>query len=204
MTNNYMKNWVLSRNIFVVLIYRILLIMFLFSLCRIGFYLFNFKMFPDLSMGQFLTIMKGGVMFDISAVVYINMVFILLHIIPFEFRYKDSYQKVLKYIFYVTNGIAIAMNGMDFVYYRFVDKRATADVFKTFENESNMGKLFFRFLYDYWPATVFTLFLWFLMVYLYKRVKVEKPQYVNKIAYYSVNILMIPVVNFWQESTCKI
>jgi phosphoglycerol transferase MdoB-like AlkP superfamily enzyme len=151
-------------------------------------------MFPDVSMGQFLTIMKGGLMFDISAVVYINMVFILLHIIPFDIRYNDAYQKVLKYLFYITNGIAIAMNGMDFIYYRFVDKRATADVFKTFENESNLGKLFFRFLYDYWPATVFTLFVWFLMVYLYKKVKVEKPQYDNKIGYYSVNILMIPVV----------
>jgi len=189
-----MKNWVFSRNIFVVLIYRILLIMFLFSLCRIGFYLFNYKMFPDVSMGQFLTIMKGGLMFDISAVVYINMVFILLHIIPFEFRYNNVYQTVLKYIYYFTNGIAIAMNGMDFIYYRFVDKRATADVFKTFENESNLGKLFFRFLYDYWPATLLTLFVWFLMVFLYKKVKVEKPEYVNKIVYYSVNILMIPLV----------
>jgi len=133
-------------------------------------------------------------MFDISAVVYINMVFILLHIIPFEFRYNNVYQTVLKYIYYFTNGIAIAMNGMDFIYYRFVDKRATADVFKTFENESNLGKLFFRFLYDYWPATLLTLFVWFLMVFLYKKVKVEKPEYVNKIVYYSVNILMIPLV----------
>ena len=49
------------------------------------------------------------------------------------------------------------MNGMDFVYYRFVDKRATADVFKTFEHETNLVKLFFRFLFDYWPATLFTL-----------------------------------------------
>jgi phosphoglycerol transferase MdoB-like AlkP superfamily enzyme len=32
------------------------------------------------------------------------------------------------------------------------------------------------------------------MVWLYKKVKVEKPQYVNKIGYYSVNILMIPIV----------
>jgi phosphoglycerol transferase MdoB-like AlkP superfamily enzyme len=189
-----MKNWVFSRNIFIVLLYRILLVMVLFSLCRIGFYLFNFKMFPDLSPGQLLNIMKGGLMFDISAVVYINMVLILLHIIPFEFRYKDTYQKAVKYIFYTTNGIAVAMNGMDFIYYRFVDKRATADVFKTFENESNLGKLFFRFLYDYWPATLFTIFVWFLMVWLYKKVKVEKPHYVNKLAYYSVNILMIPVI----------
>ena len=189
-----MKNWVFSRNIFVVLIYRILLIMVLFSLCRIGFFMFNSKMFPDVSISQLLTLLKGGLMFDISAVVYINMLFILLHIIPFEVRYKDVYQLILKYIFFITNGIAIAMNGMDFVYYRFVEKRATADVFKTFEHETNLIKLFFRFLSDYWPATLFTFFAWFLMVYFYNQVKVEKPVKVNKIVYYSVNILMIPLV----------
>ena len=101
-----MKNWVFSRNIFVVLIYRILLIMVLFSLFRIGFYLFNHKMFPGVTPGQLLTMMKGGLTFDISAVVYVNMLFILLNIIPLEVRYKDVYQEILKYIFYITNGIA--------------------------------------------------------------------------------------------------
>jgi phosphoglycerol transferase MdoB-like AlkP superfamily enzyme len=151
-------------------------------------------MFPGVTVSQMLTMMKGGLSFDISAVVYINMLFILLHIVPFEFRYKDAYQAVLKYIFFITNGFAIAMNGMDFVYYRFVDKRATADVFKTFEHDTNNTKVFFRFLTDYWPATLFTIFLWFLMVFLYKKVKVEKPGSVNRIGYYSVNILMIPLV----------
>jgi phosphoglycerol transferase MdoB-like AlkP superfamily enzyme len=86
------------------------------------------------------------------------------------------------------------MNGMDFVYYRFVDKRATADVFKTFEHDTNNIKVFFRFLIDYWPAALFTFFIWFLMVYLYRKVKVEKPGSVNRIGYYSVNALMIPLV----------
>ncbi len=168
--------------------------MFLFSLCRVGFFLFNYKMFPGVTISQLLTMLKGGLSFDISAVVYINMLFILLHIVPLEIRYKELYQVILKYIFFITNGIAIAMNGMDFVYYRFVDKRATADVFKTFEHETNLVKLFFRFLFDYWPATLFTLFAWFLMVYFYNKVKTEKPGPVNKIGYYSVNILMIPLV----------
>ena len=104
--------------------------MILFSLCRIGFFLFNFKMFPDISVGRFLTIMKGGLMFDISAVVYINMIFILLHIIPLEIRYSDIYQSILKYLFFITNGFALAMNGMDFVYYRFVDKGQLQMFFK--------------------------------------------------------------------------
>lgn len=144
--------------------------MFLFSLCRIGFYVFNFKMFPDVTPGQFLTMMLGGLSFDISAIVYINMLFILLHIVPFEFRYDRIYQKVMKFLFCITNGIAIAMNGMDFVYYRFINKRATADVFQTFENESNLTKLFFKFLADYWTATLFTFFLIFLLIYLYNKV----------------------------------
>ena len=168
--------------------------MFLFSLCRIGFFLFNYRMFPGVTISQLITILKGGLSFDISAVVYINMFFILLHIVPLEVRYKEFYQVILKYIFFITNGIAIAMNGIDFVYYRFVYKRATADVFKTFEHETNLVKLFFRFLFDYWPVTLFTLFAWFLMVYLYNKVKTEKPGPVNKIGYYSVNILMIPLV----------
>lgn len=151
-------------------------------------------MFPGIPTRELITMMKGGLSFDISAIVYINMIFILLHIIPFEIRYNDGYQKILKYIFFITNGIAIAMNGMDFVYYRFVDKRATADVFQTFAHDSNNTKVFFRFLLDYWPATLFTFLVWFLMVFLYNKVKIEKPGNVNKIGYYAVNIIMIPVV----------
>ena len=127
-----MKKWIFSKNIYVVLAYRILLIMILFSLGRIGFFIFNLKMFPGITLVQLITMMKGGLTFDISAIVYINMLFILLSIIPLEIRYTEVYQKILKYIFLISNGIALSMNGMDYVYYRFVDKRATADVFKTF------------------------------------------------------------------------
>ncbi len=189
-----MKNWVFSRNILVVFVYRILLVLCLFSFCRLGFYLFNHKMFPGINPGQFFSILKGGLIFDISAVVYINMLFILLEIAPFDYRYNQVYQKVIRYIFFITNGIAIAANCMDFVYYRFVFKRATADVFRTFEHESNLLKIFFKFLADYWPATLFCFFIWFLMVYLYNKVRVKKPEPSNRIVYHIVNILFIPLV----------
>ena len=130
-----------------------LLILFLFSLSRIGFYVFNHRMFPDISVSQFFNILKGGIVFDISATVYVNSLFIVLSIIPFDFRYTGLYDKILKYVFFISNGIAIAANSADFVYYRFIFKRATADVFKTFENEQHMSKMFFKFLADYWPAT---------------------------------------------------
>lgn len=168
--------------------------MLLFSISRVGFYVFNFKMFPDIPYTQFLTILKGGLLFDISATVYINLIFIFFNIIPFEIRYNKIYQEILKYLFFITNGIAIAANSADFIYYRFVLKRATTDVFKTFEHENNLVKLFFEFLIDYWQLVLFTLFLIFLMILLYNQVKVVKPVAKNRILYHSMNVLMAPLI----------
>jgi len=189
-----MKNWIFSRNILVLLFYRILLVMFLFSLSRIGFYLLNLKMFPGITAGEFFSILRGGLLFDVSAAIYVNSLFILLSVIPLDIRYNEIYAKILKYIFFITNGIAFAANSADFVYYRFVYKRATADVFRTFENETNLPGLFFRFLFDYWYVTLFCIAIWFLMVYLYNKIRVVKPAAENRIAYYSINVLAMPLV----------
>lgn len=188
-----MKNWLFSRNIYIVLIYRILIILLLFSVSRAGFYVFNNKMFPGLTAGEFLTIMRGGLLFDISATVYINMVFILFQLVPFDFRYGRKYQKSLAWLFFITNGVAFAANTADFVYYRFVFKRATSDIFGTFEGEPNILKMILRFLIDYWPATLFCITLWVVMVWLYRRLEPVKPQPSNRTVYTIVNILMIPL-----------
>jgi phosphoglycerol transferase MdoB-like AlkP superfamily enzyme len=189
-----MKSWVISKNVIVLLFYRILLVLFLLLLSRIGFYLFNLKMFPGIAPGEFISILWGGLVFDISAAVYINMLFILLQIVPFDIRYNRVYQKISMWIFFITNGLALAMNSADYVYYRFVFKRATADVFGTFENESHMGKMFFNFMLDYWPAALICIFLLVLMAFLYRKVKLKKPDPHNRIIYYIINVLFIPLV----------
>lgn len=189
-----MKNWLFSRNILIVLIYRIILVLLLFSLSRIGFYFFNLKMFPGITPGEFISILRGGIVFDISAAVYINMLFILLQIAPFDFRYSKIYEKLSMWLFFVTNGLALAANSADYVYYRFVYKRATADIFGTFSNEENIGRMFFKWMFDYWPAALTCIILWIVMVWLYKLVRPRKPDPVNKLVYYSINVLFIPLV----------
>lgn len=188
--------WIFSRNIITVFIYRVILILFLLMLSRIGFYLFNHMMFPDITFGQFLHALRGGIVFDLAAVVYFNMLIILLHIFPFDFRYNRIYEQVLKYLYFIVNGIMLSMNGADYVYYRFLTKRATADVFGTFRNEQNNGRLFFKFLIGYWPATLFTIFLIGLMVYLYGRVKPVKPQPEKRLPYFAINFAVVPMVLF--------
>lgn len=189
-----MKKCTFPRNISALLLYRIFLIMFLLTLSRIGFYVFNHQMFPDVSFGEFMGILKGGLLFDISAVVYFNMLFIFFSIIPFDIRYNRIYENILKYLFFLANGLVLAINGADYVYFRFLNKRATSDIFSTFNNEQHLGKMFFKFLFDYWPATLFCLFLIVMMVIFYVKVKPAKPSVKNRLVYFGVNLLIIPLV----------
>ncbi len=180
----------IRRNIYTALILRLLIILLLFSICRIGFYLFNTSFFPDITFLKFLRIMYGGLKFDISAILYTNLLFILLHLLPFPFRYNRHYQQVLKYLFFIFNGIALAANTADFIYFKFILKRTTAEVFQEFANESNMTKLFFRFIADYWYASLFWLALIIIMVWLYIRVKVEKPTPFNPVLHVTGGIAL--------------
>ncbi len=189
-----MKNPLKSRNILFVLGYRILIVMILFSLSRAGFYVFNYRMFPGISFLQLLDIMRGGLLFDISAVLYINLIFIFFNIIPFDIRYNARYQEVLKYFFLLTNSIALSINSADYIYYRFVLKRATSDIFQTFEHEQNLTKLFFKFQIDYWQVVVFTILLIFALIALYNLVRSEKPSPGNRLVYYTVNVLAVPLI----------
>src|SRR5690606_14618183 len=90
------------NNIYVVLLLRLLLVMMMFSICRLGFYFFNKSFFEDISAAEMLRLMAGGLVFDLSTVLYVNSLYILLMIVPLEVRFKQSYRTVLRYLFFTT------------------------------------------------------------------------------------------------------
>lgn len=192
----YFQDVRLQGNIYWVLFLRLLLAMLLFTLCRIGFYIYNTSYFPDMTVNHFLRILWGGLRFDMTAVLYINSLIILLTLIPFDIRFTSAYQTILKYLFYILNGLAIAANLADFIYYKFTLRRTTADIFNEFEEGPGAGGLFFRFLIDYWYVTIFAVGIYWLMVFLYKRIKVEGPMIQNRVAYYGAGVLAIPLVAY--------
>jgi len=181
-------------NLYTALALRLLLVMFLFMVCRVSFYLFNINFFPDMTARNFGRLLWGGMRFDLVTMLYFNLLFILLMIIPVDWRFNRYYQQTLKYIFFVTNGIALAMNVADFIYYRFTLRRTTADVFRQFDNETNMSGLWMRFVIDYWYATVFFIALVALMVFLYNRIRVTGPQLKSRVAYYTLGGVAIPLI----------
>jgi phosphoglycerol transferase MdoB-like AlkP superfamily enzyme len=190
-------NWNLSGNIYRALILRILLSMALFTGCRLGFYFFNTSFFPNMTLRMFLGLMAGGLKFDLVAVLYTNLLFILMMVLPFQFRFRYGYQEFLKYLFFITNGFALALNVSDFIYYRFTLRRTTADIVQQFENEKNITGLVLHFLVDYWYAVLFWMAMVVIMVKVYNRIKVWGPQIKNKFTYYIAGVVLVPLIAYF-------
>jgi phosphoglycerol transferase MdoB-like AlkP superfamily enzyme len=183
-------------NLFVVLILRLCLVMILFSACRVGFYLYNAGYFPEMTFGTFLSLMRGGLVFDLVTLLYFNALYILLMIVPTDIRFRKGYQNFLRILFFITNGFALVTNVADFIYYQFTLRRTTADVLLQFENETNMAGLWFKFIIDYWYAVLFWVFIMIALVWLYNRLSIQGPQMKNRIAYYIGGALSIPLIAY--------
>lgn len=188
-----MRLTTLKENIYVTLVLRFLLLLLLYTVCRVAFYLFNQPLFPGINASGFFTILYGGIKFDISALLYVNSLFIVSQIIPFKFRHHSTYQRACAWVFYITNGIALAFNIGDIAYYPFTLKRTSFSLFSQFANEQNKIKLFFQFLWDYWYVLLLFVLVIALMIFLYKRTIRTSVSFKNNWLYYGTSILMIPL-----------
>ena len=180
-----------EANEYLVLLYRFAVLMILYSFCRILFYLFNPSSFPKVTFSSFLIILKGGLIFDVSALLYLNVLFILLFLIPFQFKFNNWYQSLLKWIFIVSNGLGLAFNLIDIIYFRYILKRTTASVLDIVAFDADNTHLIMRFFYDFWyiPA-IFTLLILILWV-LYSLFEPKPFRFRHPFAY---TLSVIPVI----------
>jgi len=183
-----------EANEYLVLLYRILILMGVYSLSRILFYLFNTASFPKVTFLSFLTIMKGGLMFDISALLYLNVLYLLLYIIPFQFKFNIGYQRMLKWIFMVCNSFGLAFNLIDIIYYRYILKRTTASVFDIAGFDAGNGKLILRFFYDFWYIPgIWILFIIALSI-LYSLLKPKNFRFKHPFIYFVSGVPIIVLI----------
>lgn len=152
-----------------VLGYRFLLLLIYYTLCRILFFIFNAASFPKVTFDSFLTILRGGVGFDISALLYLNVLFVVLSLLPLRSKFKPWYQKTLKWIFMISNSVGLAFNLIDVVYYRYILKRTTASVFDIAAYDAGNFNLIGRFFIDFWYIPVMLILMILSLSALYSR-----------------------------------
>lgn len=174
-----------------VLFYRLGLAYLFYFFARILFYFFNKDLLLVDRFSEFANICFRGFAFDTTAILYINLLFILFSILPLVINTKPIFQKIVFYIYFSTNLLAYSTNFIDLIYYKFSNFRFTSSVFNEFNNETNGSSLFFAFIRDYWYILVLFIFLSWIWIYLYRKVTISQKAIPNKTIYFITSIIAI-------------
>lgn len=138
----------------------------------------------------------GGLKFDTVSVLYANLLFIVLSLLPFHFRERSWYRRILFWYYAVINSLLIvAVNLADCVYFRYTQKRFTSDeIF--FTDNSNSAQLVLKFAAENWYLLLVGAVLIWLFVWGYGRKITPRSPLREGWVYYSVNtgLLVIAIL----------
>lgn len=122
-----------------------------YFVCRIVFLLTNYSSFSDnLTAAHLMEMLRGGFLFDSSAIMYTNVLWIVMVLFPIHLKETPTYRKVCKWLFVVVNSLAVVMNLCDCVYFQYTSRRTTSTVFSEFSHEGNLAGIFGTELIRHW------------------------------------------------------
>ena len=171
---------------FIALFYRIFLVYICYTICRILFVYFNNDITQIESFSELADLCYLGIRFDNVAIVYSNLIFILMSIIPWRGTTFVAYQKILFWVFLSSNAFFLGLNFIDLEYYRFNNNRLMSNFLEVIEFESNKATLFFHFIEVYYYQFVFFFLMIFILTWAYKKVKVY-PIHIDNYFHYSIS-----------------
>ena len=148
--------------------WNLFLAMVLYTLCRLVFFLLNKSLFPDIGLSRFLMLCRAGWRFDLSTVLFTNVPYLLMILIPFHFRENKVYRGVSKGLFVVPNFLAYAIDLADGVYFPFTNRRTTCTVFQEFGGDDNLGRIFLHEATVHWYLVLLGIGILFLLIKGYR------------------------------------
>ncbi|MCZ8197676.1 MAG: LTA synthase family protein [Flavobacterium sp.] len=175
-------------NEYKVLFYRIGLAYLFYMIARVLFYFYNQNFLKVDSVSDFFALSYYGLAFDTTAILYINLVFILFSILPFWKNTSQNYQRYLFYLYFASNLLAYSFNFVDFIYYKYTQSRTTVAALDVVKHETNLTTLFSSFVVDYWHVFLLFFVMSFLWIYLYKRVRVVATIPAKKVHYFGFSL----------------
>lgn len=140
------------------LIKRLTLLFVIYTACRLLFLLFNWTTYSHLATSDLLFSFFHGWRFDLSAICYINALFVILSLLPFQLIRKPGYQRFLRVFFVLTNAPFILMNLVDIEFIQFTNKRMSG---ATLGMAKDIGEQFGQLILNYWHlAFLFLGIIW--------------------------------------------
>ena len=126
----------------IALISNLLLVFVAYMATRIAFLLENYSTYEHVfSSPKMWDIFWGGVYFDISAIAYTNALYILLVLLPCHLKECTGWQRFCKWLFILINGLGLATNLGDAVYFQYTARRTTIAFFSEFGADDKLGSI---------------------------------------------------------------
>ena len=133
------------------LVVNLVLAYLVYFVARIAFLFENYSFFKaGLDISHLWQLFRGGLMFDTSAIVYSNALYILLILFPIWVKETDIYHRICRWLFVIINSVGLFINLCDAVYFPFTLRRTTTSVFKEFSNEHNLGNILGTEIIHHW------------------------------------------------------
>jgi len=134
----------------------------LYFFARLIYLIVNYSYFEQgLTFSHLMEMLGGGLVFDTSAILVTNIPYIVMMLIPWHKKEHQTYQLVCKWVFIVINGLALAINLCDSVYFQYTMRRTTTTVFSEFSNEGNLGSIFLTETFHHiYLVVFFILVMW--------------------------------------------
>ncbi len=153
-----------KRSHFIVLFWRILFFLALYSVGRLFFFLFHLNHFVHGDLSDLAKAFGLGALLDLNILIFINSVNIILSVIPIaSWQNSSSYRKMLKVIFLVTNIPFLILGFVDLELYRVSSRRFTYDMLLLFDD---LKQQLYQMAVNFWYLS----FLVFFAIYFISKI----------------------------------
>ena len=134
----------------IAVVWNVALAYIVYMLARVVFLVKNYSYFEQgLTWGHLMEMFGGGLVFDTAAILVTNIPYIVMALLL-----PGRWARWTKWTYMGINGLALAMNLADSVYFRYTMRRTTTTVFSEFRNEGNLGGIIGTEVLQQWYLVV--------------------------------------------------
>lgn len=154
-----------TNNIYLFLLMKMFWALVALFATQVLFYLLNQPIFcSSYSSSEVWSILVGNMRFGMASVSLFMLPYLVMMLLPFDFRWKKGYRIATEWVLAVCMVVALGANIADSAYYQFSYRRLSSEIFVYLTIGGQMGTLVPKFIVDYWQTSLFGTLI--ILVYL--------------------------------------
>lgn len=167
-----------------------------YTLTRLLFVGINWGMYHDhVDMPYLFSMLGAGLIFDTTAIMYTNVLFILLFLLPLHIKERPAFYKVVRWIYSIVNSVFLWGNLGDCVYFQFTSRRTTMSVLDEFSHEGigNFVKIMATESLSYWYLFIIGIAMIWVFYKLFRTPDGRNTE--PKVAYYVLQVVTLALAS---------